>query len=579
MARRGPLWFGLAATSVVAVLPLGAPLDAADASVTITGSTPQNYTVLLVSRNGDSTVVPGGKFRLKVTKTRATGASLHLVTKSGSYAGPVVLKFDKKKGTANTQLSGKSGDVGKIAMLTGYSVAAAKKTTAIQTRTTISVTSRGKPAGAGTLGLTPTVSGGSVRKVSVSTADDDRPPGEDTDKDGIPNTIDLDDDADGRLDIVDASNPSKSALTTRSIMFLDISKTINLHAGMTETDMQSSLDAVLQSNNNFSIHIRLPFVADPAQRPDGVHVSCAAEVKWCAPGTPATLFGGGILPDANGKPGPVTKWVDMKADGFPLSLPFGSGPNCDATVGLPTMTSANPACKPPYVALSRQIIPQLPSADVKAGGLFTVNFTRSGRVARSITGTLAPYFTSVPAVKEVLSNGQTRAVDYALKGFGVDPKLGEPPTEINTRIGAYGTKKNPFLLGADRTLTVTFWRPQRSGVTQAGEGRYVDMGGLRYGFHVHNEVTNNSCPADAYSGLSSGLTNQPTGALNPVTPLLDASRDSVPDRSVTISFTVDLSRCVGGADIGTTSQLVSLIASSPSNGDAQAYQDFYLKLG
>lgn len=579
MAKWGQVRLGVTAVAVAALLPLATSVDAADASVTITGSTPQNYTVLLVSRNGDSTVVPGGKFRLKVAKTAAIGASLHLVTSSGSYAGPVVLKVDKKKGTANTQLSGKSGDVGKIAMLTGYSVAAAKKTTTIKTNTTIRVTSKGKPAGAGTLGLTPTVSGGSVQKVAVTTTDDNRPPGEDTDKDGIPNTIDLDDDADGRLDIVDSSNPSKSALTTRSIIFLDISKTINLHAGMTEADMQSALDAVLQSNNNFSIHIRLPFSADSGQVPDGVHVSCAAEVKWCATGTPATLFGGGILPDANGKPGPVTKWVDMKADGFPLSLPFGGGPNCDATVGLPAMTSANPACAPPHVAISRQIIPQLPSADVKAGSLFTVNFTRSGRVARSITGTLAPYFASVPAVKEVQSNGRTWPVDYALKGYGADPKLGEPPTEINTRIGAYGTKKNPFVVGADRTLTVTFWRPQRAGVVQAGEGKYVDMGGLRYGFYVSNGTANTSCASDAYSALSTGLTNEPAGASNQKTPLIDAAKDAVPAASRTLSFTVDLSKCTAGNLIGSTSQMVTLIAASPSSGDAEAYQDFYVKLG
>lgn len=569
------------ATLVAAVLPNTSVVDAANATVTITGSTPQNYTVLMVARSGDSTVVPGGKFKIKVPKSGASGATLHLVTTSGSYAGPVVLKFDKKKRTANTQLSGMSGDVGKIALLTGYSVAAAKKTTAIQTKVTIKVASNGKPSGAGTLGLTNsnTVSGGSVQIAGVVQADDDRPPGEDTDKDGIPNTLDLDDDADGKLDVVDDSNPSRSALNTQSIMFLDISKTINLHAGLSESEMQTSLDAVMQSNNNFWIRVRLPFSPNNGQSPDGIHVSCSAEVKWCAPDTPATLFGGGILPDANGRPGPVTKWLDMKSDGFALSMPFGGGPNCDATVGLPMTTSSNPACKPPYTAISRQIIPQLPSAAVKPGSLFTVNFSRSGQVVRSVTGTLSPYFASVPAVKEVFSNGVTRSIDYALKGYGVDPKLGEPPTEINTRIGAYGTKKNPFVLGADRSLTVTFWRPQRAGVVQAGENRFIDMGGLRYGFFVHNELSQNSCSTDAYSALSADLASDPGGSLNPNTPLLDSRKDASPDSTRTLSFKVDLSKCQGGNDIGPTAQLVTLMASSPSNGEAQAYQDFYVRLG
>jgi len=568
----------LSCVSATVVMSAG-PADAST-TVTLTGEAPKTFSVLLVSKSGNSKAVAGGKFSLKLSKTDAANASLHLVSQSGDYAGPVILKVNSKNKTGNTLLSGKSGNIGKIAMKTGYSVAAAKATTAIATKSTIKVSSTGKPGGAGRMGLSSSVSGGSVRTWGVSAgADGDKPSGEDTDKDGLPNTLDLDDDDDGKIDLVDDSNPSK-ALTTASILFLDISKTINLHAGMTESEMQTAIDAVFKSNNNFWLGIAMQFTG--GQLPDGAHISCAPEVLWCAPGTPATLFGGGILADANGKPSTATKWADMKADGFALSLPFGNGPNCDASVGLPQMTSANPMCAPPLTGANRQFIPQLPSADVKPGSLFTINLTKAGAIQTSIAGSLSPYFASVPAIKEVVIGGQTKTVNYKLKAVGGPPPLGQPPSTGPQQVGALGTQNNPFVLGADKKITLNFWRPQRSGVTQAGEGKYVDMGGLRYGFYVG---VNKVCDVSAYSALSSTLSSSPVtvsiGAEPNHTPLVDAAKDTVPNSANTLSFTIDVTKCEGGgaATVGPSAQLVTLIATSPGSGQVKAYQDFYIKTG
>ncbi|MFM8626492.1 MAG: hypothetical protein ACKOCC_06030 [Actinomycetota bacterium] len=570
----------VAAVTMVCSISVTAGQAVATTSVTVSGEVPKNYTVLLVSRSGNSRAVAGGKFSIKLSKTDATSASLHLVSQNGDYAGPVVLKVDKKKRTGNTLLSGKSGNIGKIAMKTGYSIAAAKATAAIATKSSIKVTPAGKPSGAGRMGLPSSVSGGSVRTWGVRAgADGDKPTGEDTDKDGLPNTLDLDDDDDGKIDLVDDSNPSK-AVTTGSLLFLDISKTINLHAGMTEIEMQTAIDAVFKSNNNFWLGISMQFPT--GQLPDGVHMSCAPEVLWCAAGTPATLFGGGILPDSTGKPSGVTRWADMKSDGFGLSLPFGRSPNCDATVGLPEMTSSNPMCAPPHSGVNRQVIPQLPSADVKPGSLFTINLTKAGAVQKSIAGSLAPYFASVPAIKEVVVGGRTSTVDYKLKAVGGPPPLGQPPSTGPQQVGALGTQNNPFVLGSDKTITLNFWRPQRSGVTQAGEGKYVDMGGLRYGFYVG---VNKVCDASAYSGLSSTLSNSPVtasmGAEPNHTPLVDAAKDAVPNSANTLSFTIDIAKCEGGgaATIGPSAQLVTLIATSPGSAQVKAYQDFYVKAG
>ncbi|MEY3587445.1 MAG: hypothetical protein RJA47_41, partial [Actinomycetota bacterium] len=208
------LRIAVASAVVAAIAPFNVLRAEAAGTVTVTGQAPQGYSVLMVAKSGNSTAVKGGKFKIKVSKTDAKGASLHLVTSSGVYGGPIVLKADTKKKTGNTQLSGVSGDIGKIAMKTGYSLAAAKKTTAIATSSKIKVSSKGAPAGAGRMGLPSSTSGAGVKIFGVwKSGDGDAPKGEDTDKDGLPNTLDLDDDNDSKIDLVDDSNPSK-AITT-----------------------------------------------------------------------------------------------------------------------------------------------------------------------------------------------------------------------------------------------------------------------------------------------------------------------------------------------------------------------------
>ena len=535
---------------VAALVPVAGQAQAAGL-VTVKGTAPQGYSVLMVGKSGSSTAVAGGKFSLKMTAATAKGATLHLVSNSGKYAGPVVLKFSKSAKTGNTQLSGKSGDLGKIAMKTGYAIGAAKAATAIATASKIPVTTAGSPAGSGRMGLPSSTGGASVRVFGVQQlGDGNAPNGEDTDKDGLPNTLDIDDDNDGKIDLVDDTNPSK-AITTGSLLFLDISKTINLHAGMDETKMQQAIDTVFASNNNFWIGLNMNTAG--GMTPDGMHISCAPEVKWCASTSPATLFGTGMN-------GTSQKWADKKSDGFAFGIPKGDGPNCDDS-----FMSSQPMCSSTASTnFNRQFIPQLPSADVQPGSLFTLNMTKAGAITGSVAGTLSPYFASVPALKEVEAGGQVRTIDYALKG-------GNGPG------AAWGTQGNPIVVPAsNKVLKLTFWHPQRSGVVDAGETKYVDMGGLRYGFYIG---VNRVCDAGAITPLSPTLTSSPSAGDFGHIPLVDSSKDQAPANTNILSFSVDLTKCEGnGAPaIGNSPQMVTLIASSPGNSGIKAYQDFYVK--
>ena len=222
-------------------------------------------------------------------------------------------------------------------------------------------------------------------------------------------------------------------------------------------------------------------------------------------------------------------------------------------------------CSGPSTNFNRQFIPQLPSADVKPGSLFTMNFTKGGAIAKSVAGSLSPYFASVPALKEITVGGQVKNIDYSLKA-------------VNGNGGASGTQGNPIVVPAsNKTITLTFWRPQRSGVSVAGEGKYVDMGSLRYGFYVG---VNRICDSGAMAPVSSALLSSAGSQEFAHTPLLDTAKDSIPNASNTLSFTVDLSKCEGGTapTIGASAQMVTLIASSPGNAGIKAYQDFYVKV-
>ena len=542
-----------AAGLITALAPMAQQAQAAGL-VTVKGTAPQGYSVLMVGKSGSSAAVKGGKFSMKMSAASLKGATLHLVSSTGKYAGPVVLKFSKTAKTGNTLLSGKSGDLGKIAMKTGYSIAAAKATTAIATTSKIKVSKTGAPSGAGRMGIPSSTSGASVRVFGVQKlGDGDAPKGEDTDKDGLPNTLDIDDDNDSKIDLVDDTNPSK-AVTTGSLLFLDISKTINLHAGMDETKMQVAIDQVFASNNNFWIGLNMNTAG--GSTPDGMHISCAAEVKWCASTSPATLFG-------TGTNGAAEKWADKKSDGFAMGIPKGDGPNCD-TSGSPMM-GGGMCSNTATTNFNRQFIPQLPSADVQPGSLFTLNATKGGVITGSTAGTLSPYFASVPALKEVEAGGQVKNIDYALKG-------------VNGNGAAAGTRDNPIVVPANnKVIKLTFWHPQRSGVTDAGESRYVDMGGLRYGFYIG---VNRFCDAGAMTPMSPTLTSSPVGGEFGHTPLVDSSKDQAPANTNLLSFSVDLSKCEGGTapSIGNNAQMVTLIASSPGNAGIKAYQDFYVKV-
>ena len=92
-------------------------------------------------------------------------------------------------------------------------------------------------------------------------------------------------------------------------------------------------------------------------------------------------------------------------------------------------------------------------------------------------------------------------------------------------------------------LKLTFWRPQRRAVPEevaAGAGQWIDVGGMDY------SAGNPRCPASAYSEIDPSLTAIERDHLfgSGVLVLADSAHDQPANRADTFSYTLNLSQCL-----------------------------------
>jgi hypothetical protein len=96
----------------------------------------------------------------------------------------------------------------------------------------------------------------------------------------------------------------------------------------------------------------------------------------------------------------------------------------------------------------------------------------------------------------------------------------------NSTLGSDG---NPLQMTGDK-ITMTFWRPQRTGI--GSEPDFVDVEHLRYGIPVASDNRELGCGASRYTGLSPTLVPAPgasDGIYNQLFPLQDSADDRAPD--------------------------------------------------
>jgi len=474
MRTRAVIVVALALAALAAVADAARSSKAVKVKGRLDGAAPSRWSVLAVGADGRSTaaaVSADGRFALSLPKSEARDATLHLVDRSdGRYAGPVVLARGAR---AATRLAGKPGNLGTIAVRSGFAVVRARARRLFGRGGMVEFDAATGTPGAGRLGLV-----ARPRAAGAPAADDGGPadgdePGDDSDGDGLPNQIDVDDDGDTVLDAADPDTPGGGPGVQAAIFtdyFIPIGKALNANAGGVTPE---AIDALLAAE------LHLVLLAPGGGGAPNADVQCTG-LPWCST---ATVFG--------------PSWVSDLPFGAPWSSydPDGNG--------IPNLRT-DPTDVPQIV-----IKPNVTSADVQPGDALLFTITTAGGEEITLPAVLPFYFTTTPLLASVADGITTTPVSYPVGPSGP------------------GTEGNPITLGSGR-LTMTFWRPQRPAIPGAESGTLMDMGGLSYGVSLGSSGSSDVvvCEPGDYSDPSPTLEPEPTAAAFDVAVLHDTAPDA-----------------------------------------------------
>jgi hypothetical protein len=527
--------------------------DSAAQSLTVDGvlSKGAGYTVYLVETAGKSTAAvasSSGKFSFKkVTKARLKGASLQMSDADGRYAGPIVLGGTNSK--VSTTFSGKLVSpkqkklvLGKVTLKSGYAQVgkAATKSLGVAVSKATTKALKGKPLGAGQLGL---VSTGSTANVSAFVTGAASASGSDEDRDGIPNAFDADDDGDLILDPSDPDSAGSDIPYTTIVLELRNSLNAHVRSGLSD----AVIDAVIGGENLFALLTFISLPQNQSSLATGGYIVCDDALAYCRRNTPVAYFSG-VSESSNDFRRP---WAELLT-----------------SAGYPRMEKINS-----LGAVVAAIQPRVGRSQFRPGDVFEAVVTSdAGEITRK-TFTLAPYFVSVPALKSYNAGAGEVTVDYS----SVSPTSGSIPGN---------SPSDPIVLPSSGQLTMTFWRPQRAAI-RTDETGYLDWGTLNYGVGVGDVQA--TC-AGLYTNVSSELVadTTPFGEGDSIffnqgangTPYRDSLGDRAASVGNTLTFTVDLKTCAtraGGTGTGTAMVSLEARGESVTGGQTTARQSFYVQ--
>ncbi len=549
-----------------AALAAAVAIPTAAQGATITGSVKGGTGMSVVAIGLDGTastakVRAGGKFRLVVPNSRARTATLHLLTQSGKYSGPIVLA--RRKATGYVRTTTRTSAIGAITRKSGFNLASGLPASAYSTAGSVRVIAKtGKPIGAGKLGLVRSAAsskemsreaqqGGGNGQGGNPSSPCGGAVGGDCDRDGLPNSVDADDNGNLTIDFTDAVSVQTTArLLTYSDVRPGIADTLNVSTGAT----LNSINAFLGSTSvTRPVGLTLAFYyqgrditgQDPSPALDAVWVQCGTAAPWCAPGTSqATISGFSEYPQI-----------------LPSVPEFGAT-NWSVFTGSTCAAQRQPCQAQPanYPAFGFMKSPQTgggtPSSiwtaftrpnssatleQVNADTVIDLNYRTSpgGPVSTKPIG-ISPYFVTTPAIERITANGSTQALSYPY------PETGPGTSDASG-----------FDLGSAGTIGLTVVPPQRRGLPGEAEAFYT-MGGLGYGLTVDSvrplagggqEQRPNTEAGCALTPVS-GLTRRPASSdpqdLWPIiAPLVDDTPTDAPATTPrTVSFTADIKGCV-----------------------------------
>ena len=511
-----------ACTAAFLALLLGtsaiAPAQAAAKSKQITGKLSQpGFKVIALAADGKATSVQAKpSFKLRVPAKKVT---LHLRAANGTYAGPIVVGRKGKLAILGVKAGAK---LGKVKIRPGYAVLKkklAKKSAKKWVDTSIRAQAiKGVPIGAGKVGLvrsTPTLSGTTIG---------------DNDLDGIPNSLDIDDDGDLVLDDYDTSSAAVRAAqfggTFPDGSHLQI--TTSLGAEFTEDITNANAGSTLAQIAAGQQHAGHLNVSWAGFDPGTAELDCGSLVYCKAAGT------GRFTPNAG------SQFTRANAAPFPEC--------CDADHdGLGTLTQGGPGALGVPGGGTMAMYHGATSDQIHAGDVLIARGTVNGTPVESASSVGFVYATFPVVAAYDDGQGNSATITYPR-----DPAAAKSPVRAGP--------------GGDVVLRLTLWRPQRPRTAgDPGTGAWMDVGNLAYMVSVGGSTTQPDCSQGSFSGPDANLralTSSPAPQIDPgAGGFADVRGDQPANPANTLSFTLNLSDCLrskgqtmqpGGTTIGVT---------------------------
>ena len=466
------------------------------------------YTLIALADSGKARVVRVRRSRFAV-RPPARVVTLQLRRPDGVYAGPVVVGR-RERGTRAIVGVRAGTKLGRVRVRRGYATVRKRLGDDRVLADALVRARRGKPIGAGKFGR--------VRSRKVRD-----PLPADRDLDGIPDVLDVDVDGDLVLDAVDSlSRRGRSAQAPESFGFfsrltLGIDQTANANAtGLSGAQM----DAALSAHSDLLLRV-LSSESDP----NYPELDCGGDIQepprpiglaYCRPHAPPSNGIGTVLRYSGGNEQPFPDCCDLDSD------------------GLGKLTADTSPLGTPATAMT--LHHNADSSEIKTGDVMIQHVLRNG-VDTAFLAKLQYVFASSPAVMSYRGEtGPTRTVEYPYTpkadpdGNGPMPNL-PAPFEVADGNDA----------GDDVSVTLTFWRPQRSPVAAWGEtAPWIDIGRLRY--EVQVEYSGRQCPQGAFSESDDTIALNTQELEGPG--FTDQTDDQAANPNNTLTYTLNLSQCL-----------------------------------
>jgi hypothetical protein len=473
-----------------------APSASAARPPAITGTVSEpGMTVIAVGTSGRATTVRAttGTFRIRPPARRV---SLHLRRASGRYAGPIVIATARRG--RRTIMGVRAGTrLGRITAAGSTGRARVARAPA-RRRLDASLWARargGVPIGARVFG-----------HVRSRPARD--PVAGDHDADGVPDPLDIDDDGDLILDNLERGRRARAAqvvgfdteLHLRNVLPVGINGTTNANAGTTTAQSDTVLSEV-------------GYLIVSEMAGDTAELDCGL-LGYCRLGGTGTVFG-----------------TDP-----PLEFPECCDPDRDGLGAI----ARNPSLPTPAAGMFLRH--GATTSAIKTGDVLIERVTTGG-VETAYPATLQYVFATVPALasfRDTAAQPHAEAITYPVP-FG---RQGSPGNGFPVAAGSDG----------DVVLHVSLWRPQRRHIDgDAGTGEWTDIGGLAYlVFPQTPQAPGLMCPQDSLTEPSGELALPAPGQIalrdqsgHTAGAFIDRSADRAPDVRNVVSFTLNMSRCLG----------------------------------